>query len=52
MGTDKIRITEEVLKRSDEEFNKFVEEIENPYGDGKTGDRILNKIKNVRNLRL
>ncbi|CEG12289.1 UDP-N-acetylglucosamine 2-epimerase [groundwater metagenome] len=45
VGTDKEKIIDEVLKRSSKEFHKFMEKIENPYGDGKTSERILKYIK-------
>ncbi len=47
VGTDKEKIIEEVSRRSSKEFHEFMEKTENPYGDGKTSERILRNIKNI-----
>ncbi len=45
VGSDKEKIVEEVSKRSSKDFREFMKKIENPYGDGKTSERILKYLK-------
>jgi len=45
VGTDKQKIINEVFKRTSKEFHEFIGKIKNPYGDGKTSERILKYIK-------
>ncbi len=47
VSSDKEKIIEEVSKRLSKEFREFMKKIENPYGDGKTSERIIKYIKNV-----
>jgi len=45
VGIDKQKIINEVFKRTSKEFHEFIGKIKNPYGDGKTSERILKYIK-------
>ncbi len=44
VGSDKEKIIEDVSKRSSKDFREFMKKIENPYGDGKTSEKILKTI--------
>jgi len=48
VGLDEKKIVEEVERRSREEFHKSMERIRNPYGDGKTSERILRILKSQK----
>jgi UDP-N-acetylglucosamine 2-epimerase len=39
-------IYKEVMERSSREFHEFMKKIKNPYGDGKTSEKILDYLKN------
>lgn len=45
VGYEKERIINEVKLRATQDFKNFVKNINNPYGDGKTSDRIIDEIK-------
>lgn len=47
-GYDKEKIINEVKIRATDDFKRFVKKINNPYGDGKTSERIINEMKAMK----
>lgn len=47
-GYDKEKIINEVKIRGTNDFKNIVKNINNPYGDGKTSEKIINEIKSMK----